>query len=146
MPTRSDEGRAGELSLAQARMLVDGALDAATDMGCEACVTVVDAGGLVVMKARSDAVSRISIEMSECKAFTAAMVEMPTGDLYDLVQPGGPFYGFTGTQGGRIVAFAGGLPLRRDGRVTGGIGVSGGSAEQDGAIAAQAIERLEGVG
>lgn len=102
------------------------------------------AGVKVVSAHLYDEDMKLPIELSESKAYTALMVEVPTGDLYDLVQPGGPFYGFTGTQGGRIVAFAGGLPLRRDGRVTGGIGVSGGSAEQDGVIAARAIERLEG--
>jgi uncharacterized protein GlcG (DUF336 family) len=56
---------------------------------------------------------------------------MPTGDLGPLVQPGAEFYGYDSIAGGRTIVFAGGMPLERDGILVGGVGVSGGSVEQD---------------
>jgi uncharacterized protein GlcG (DUF336 family) len=56
---------------------------------------------------------------------------MPTRDLAPLVQPGTEFYGYDSVTGGRMIVFAGGLPLERDGVLVGAIGVSGGSAEED---------------
>jgi uncharacterized protein GlcG (DUF336 family) len=56
---------------------------------------------------------------------------MPTRDLAPLVQPGAEFYGYDSLAGGRMIIFAGGIPLERDGVLVGAIGVSGGSADQD---------------
>jgi uncharacterized protein GlcG (DUF336 family) len=54
-------------------------------------------------------------------------------------QPGGVDWGFNTTSGGRVVVYAGGLPLFADGSLVGGLGVSGGTGEQDEACAGAAI-------
>ena len=59
----------------------------------------------------------------------------PRKDLAAQSQPGAQFYGIHASNGGRIMIFAGGIPLRRGGKVVGAIGVSGGSGEQDQAVA-----------
>jgi uncharacterized protein GlcG (DUF336 family) len=63
--------------------------------------------------------------------------------LKRLSQPDGPLYGIQHTNGGRIVIFGGGIPLMRDGQCIGGLGVSGGSEEQDTALAEYARELME---
>ena len=57
---------------------------------------------------------------------------MPTKDLASLAAPGGSLYGIQFTNGGKIVIFGGGEPLKnKNGEIIGGFGVSGGTAEQD---------------
>jgi len=76
-----------------------------------------------------------TLNVSANKAFTAAAFGAPTMVLSDLVQPGAPLFGFADAMGGRFVGFAGGIPLVRDDEVIGAIGISGGSVDQDQAIA-----------
>jgi uncharacterized protein GlcG (DUF336 family) len=66
---------------------------------------------------------------------TACAFDIATKDLAEPSQPGGQFYGIHVSNGGRIRIFAGGIPLSQDGEVVGAIGVSGGSGEQDQAVA-----------
>ena len=56
---------------------------------------------------------------------------MPSGDLHQSSQPGGDDWGVTSTEAGRIVVYAGGLPILADGALAGAIGVSGGTSTQD---------------
>jgi uncharacterized protein GlcG (DUF336 family) len=56
---------------------------------------------------------------------------MSTEYIGKLAIPSGPLYGIQNTNGGRIVVFGGGCPLKNNNTVIGGIGVSGGTAEQD---------------
>jgi uncharacterized protein GlcG (DUF336 family) len=60
---------------------------------------------------------------------------MATRDLAEHSQSGGQFFGVHVSNSGRVMIFAGGVPLKRDGKVVGAIGVSGGSGEQDHAVA-----------
>lgn len=110
-------------------------------------VSILDAGGNLVAFARMDGSPLASIEISRGKAFSAAAMGMPSGDLLGAVQPGAPYYGFQTTHGGLPVVFAGGLPIRRDGQLIGAIGVAGGSTDQDTKAAtagAAAAERMAG--
>jgi uncharacterized protein GlcG (DUF336 family) len=122
-----------------ARNLVEGAVEHARGIGVPITVAVVDTGGHVVMKLRMDGASLISVHMSEDKAWTAAAIGSPTGDLNPLVQAGESLFGLTDAVHGRIITFAGGLPVQRDGQLVGGIGISGGSTEQDGEVAERAV-------
>jgi uncharacterized protein GlcG (DUF336 family) len=76
-----------------------------------------------------------SIDISIKKAFTARAFDIATRDLAPLAQPGGDFFGIDASNGGRVMIFAGGIPLKRAGKVVGAIGVSGGSGEQDQSVA-----------
>jgi uncharacterized protein GlcG (DUF336 family) len=76
-----------------------------------------------------------SIDISIKKAFTARAFDLATKDLAKEAQPGKQFYGIQESNGGRIMIFAGGIPLERDGKVVGAIGLSGGSGEQDQTVA-----------
>src|SRR5881392_950797 len=97
-------------------------------------VTVIDVHGNVVLTHRMTGAPAFSLELSERKAYTSALVGMRTADLVPLVQPGADLYPLLAVSGGRYSAMGGGVPLTREGKVIGGVGVSGGTTEQDVAI------------
>ncbi|HYZ27520.1 MAG TPA: heme-binding protein [Thermoleophilaceae bacterium] len=125
--------RAVTLSAAQA--VVEAALRKASEIDVPMNIAVVDAGNNLVAFARMDGAWLGSIEIAKNKAYTARAFDMPTKDLAPLAQPGGPLYGIVTSNEGRVVAFAGGIPLVCEGRVVGAIGVSGGAIEQDHEVA-----------
>ena len=127
-PTAS---QASGMTLAAARRLIDAAEATGREMRVALSVAVVDSGDQLVAFARMDGADLVSIGLARDKAFSALMNRMPTRDLAPLVQPGAEFYGYDSLAGGRMVVFAGGMPLERDGVLVGAIGVSGGSAEED---------------
>jgi uncharacterized protein GlcG (DUF336 family) len=81
--------------------------------------------------------------MSERKAYTSALLRMRTAELTPLVQPGQPLYTLTSVAGGRFVALGGGIPIHQGDQVVAGFGVSGGTTEQDVAIAETAFQGFE---
>ena len=93
-------------------------------------VCVVDASGHVVASARMDGAPLGAMRLARGKAHTAVLWDMPSGDLMATTQPGGADWGFN-VADPRIVVYAGGIPLRADGALAGGLGASGGTAEQD---------------
>jgi uncharacterized protein GlcG (DUF336 family) len=95
----------------------------------------VDEGGNLVAFARMDDAWLGSIDIAQNKAYTARAFDMSTKDLAPLAQPGGPLYGIEASNHGRLIVFAGGIPLVSDNRVVGAIGVSGGAVEQDQEVA-----------
>ena len=98
-------------------------------------IAVADAGGNLVAHVRMDGAWLGSIDISIKKAYTSRAFDIATKDLAEHSQSGGQFFGIHASNDGRIMIFAGGIPLRRDGKVVGAIGVSGGSGEQDHTVA-----------
>jgi uncharacterized protein GlcG (DUF336 family) len=102
-------------------------------------VTVIDLHGNVVLQHRMTGAPLFSLELSERKAYTSALVRIRTADLVPLVQPGAPLYPLIMVSGGRYSAMGGGVPLAHEGEVIAGVGVSGGTTEQDIAIVEAAV-------
>ena len=102
-------------------------------------VCVVDVHGNVVLHHRMTGAPAFSIELSERKAYTSALVGMRTADLLPLVQPGPPLFQLSTVAAGRFCAMGGGVPLTSDGRIVAGVGVSGGTVDQDVAIVEAAL-------
>ena len=123
--------QAAGMTLASALRLIGAAEAIGREMRVALSVAVVDSGDQLVSFARMDGADLVSIELARNKAFSALMNRMPTRDLAPLVQPGTEFYGYDSLAAGRMVVFAGGMPLERDGVLVGAVGVSGGSAEED---------------
>ena len=69
------------------------------------------------------------------KAWTARAFDISTKDMAQFTQSGGVFFGIHVSNHGRVMIFAGGIPLKRGGEVVGAIGVSGGMGDQDQAVA-----------
>jgi uncharacterized protein GlcG (DUF336 family) len=94
-------------------------------------VTVIDIHGNVVLVHRMPGAPVFSLEISERKAYTSALVGQRTADLVPLVQPGAELYPLLLISGGRYTAMGGGVPLTSEGKVIAGVGVSGGTTDQD---------------
>ncbi len=123
------------VTLADARRVIAAGEQQAQALGQPMNIAVVDAGGNLVAHVRMDEAWIGSIDIAINKAFTARAFNIATKDLGDNAQPNQQFYGIHASNHGRIMIFAGGVPLRRNGRVVGAVGVSGGSGEQDQAVA-----------
>ena len=123
------------ITLREARRVIAAAEVKAVEIGQPMNVAVVDGGGNLVSHVRMDGAWIGSIDVSINKAFTARAFDISTADLSKNAQPGQQFYGIQNSNHGRIMIFAGGVPLRRNGSVVGAIGVSGGSGVQDQTVA-----------
>ena len=139
--TESEGGLAMRLSAA--KEIIAAAEARAGELGVPMVIAVVDGAGHLVALHRMDGALLASIDIAINKAFTACAVRMPTQELGALAQPGQPLYGIEVTNRGRMVIFGGGLPLYEGARVCGGIGVSGGTVEQDVAVARAGVEAWE---
>ena len=128
------------ISLADARRIIAAGEAAAADLGQPANIAVVDAGGHLVAHIRMDGAWLGSIDISINKAFTARAFDISTKELAALAGPGEQFYGINASNGGRVMIFAGGEPLKVDRRVVGAVGVSGGTGDQDQFIAEAAVK------
>ncbi len=98
-------------------------------------IAVADEGGNIIAYVRMDGAWIGSIDISQKKAYTARAFDIETKDLATYSQSGGQFFGIHASNNGKIMIFAGGIPLKRDGKVVGAVGVSRGSREQDHAVA-----------
>jgi uncharacterized protein GlcG (DUF336 family) len=123
------------INLKEARHVIAAAEAKAVEIGQPMNIAVVDTGGNLVSHVRMDGAWIGSIDISINKAFTARAFDISTAQLGENSQPGQQFYGIQNSNHGRVMIFAGGVPLRRKGSVTGAIGVSGGSGSQDQAVA-----------
>jgi len=107
----------------------------AAEIGQPMNIAVADAGGNIVAHVRMDGAWIGSIDISQKKAYTSRAFDIATKDLAEHSQSGKQFFGIHASNDGKIMIFAGGVPLRKDGQVVGAVGVSGGSGEQDHAVA-----------
>lgn len=126
--------------LALAKAAADRVEKKAREVKVPVAVCVIDIHGNVVLTHRMGGAPAFSLEIAERKAYTSALVRVRTADLLPLVQPGQPLYPLSTLAGGRYTALGGGVPLSSDGEVVAGVGVSGGSVDQDVAIAEAALK------
>ncbi|MEV7136806.1 GlcG/HbpS family heme-binding protein [Streptomyces tauricus] len=130
------------LSIQDAEALVTAARRAAEAADVKVSVTVLDAGGHLLAFRRDDRAVLISGETSTRKAYTALQLGTPTADLVEAVQPGGLFHTLPTALDRPLLFIAGGVPVHRDGRLIGAIGVGGGAPEQDHGFATTAVQTL----
>ncbi|MCW2823960.1 MAG: cobalamin adenosyltransferase [Aeromicrobium sp.] len=130
------------LTLAEARLVIAAAELKADEIGQPMNIAVVDAGGNLVAHVRQDGAWIGSIDISISKAWTSKAFDIQTKDLGNNSQPSQQFFGIHTTNDGKVAIFAGGVPLTRDSVVVGGLGVSGGSGEQDQAVAEAGLAAL----
>ncbi len=130
------------VSLADAKRMIEAGEKKAGALGQPMNIAVADAGGNIVAHARMDGAWIGSIDISQKKAYTSRAFDIATKDLAEHSQSGNQFFGIHASNSGKIMIFAGGVPLKRDGQVVGAVGVSGGSGEQDHAVAEAAAAAL----
>jgi uncharacterized protein GlcG (DUF336 family) len=123
------------ITLKAAKRIIEAAEAKAAQIGQPMNIAVADAGGNLVAHVRMDGAWLGSIDISIKKAYTARAFDIATKDLATHSQSGGQFFGIHASNDGKIMIFAGGIPLKQDGKIVGAIGVSGGSGDQDHAVA-----------
>ncbi len=134
-----------DMNLKLANALIQRVQEKAREMGVPVVVAVSDKAGRPVAVQCMDGAYIGSFDVALNKTFTCAAFKMSTEALGKLAQPGESLYGIQYTNEGKIVIFGGGEPLMTEGRMIGALGVSGGSAEQDTALAAYGKDILKEV-
>lgn len=133
------------LTLADAKRMLQAGEARAAAFQIAYNIAVVDAGGALIAFTRQDGALIGSIDLAIGKAVTARLFDKTTAYLAELAQPGAPLFGIGQTNGGRVVIFGGGLPVRIDGEIVGAVGASAGSVEQDIAVAEAAAAGLTSI-
>ena len=139
----SDKGSG--FGLKNAKKLIALVEEKAKLMGVNAVVAVSDAAGRPIAIECMDNSYIASFDVALKKAFTVVALKMSTKKLKGLANPGGSLYGIQHTNDGQIVIFGGGDPLIYGGKIVGGLGVSGGSEEQDTALSAYGASLIDQV-
>ncbi|KKX33418.1 heme-binding protein [Rhizobium sp. LC145] len=130
------------LSLADARILIEGASAKAVEIGVPMCIAISDESGQLIAFERMDGGKITSSIIAQDKAYTAAGAKRTTESYGTASQPGSPAYGINSAIGGRLLVVGGGLPVVVDGEVVGAIGVSSGTPAQDIECAQSGIDRF----
>jgi uncharacterized protein GlcG (DUF336 family) len=125
--------------LGKAKQLIEAAEQKAIEIGIPMVIAVVDAGGNLVAQHRMDGALLASISIALDKAYTALALKTPTDEIAPLVTPGQPLFGLNTANNGRFITFGGGFPLIVGGHVIGGLGVSGGTVDEDITVARAAL-------
>lgn len=120
-----------EMTLKLAKKLAEKVEAEAARIGVNAVVAVSNSGARPVLVECMDDSYIASYDVAFQKAYTVVALKMSTIELKALSQPNQPLYGIQFTNNGQIVIFGGGVPLKVNGKIVGGLGVSGGSEEQD---------------
>lgn len=123
------------VSLEDARRVIAAGETKAQEIRQPQNIAVVDAGGNLVAHVRMDGAWIGSVDIAINKAFTARAFDLPTKARAENAQPGGQFFGIHASNHGRVMVFAGGIPLKRGDQIMGAVGVSGGDGDQDQTVA-----------
>jgi len=129
------------ITLEQAKKVIAGAEAESKKNSWNMVITVLDSGGHVVLVERMDGAQLGSIEVARDKAWSAVAFRRPTKVFEDLVGQGGPNLRLLKLSGASPIE--GGIPIVVDGKVIGAVGVSGGTAPQDGQVAKAGIDALK---
>jgi uncharacterized protein GlcG (DUF336 family) len=123
------------VTLEDARRIIAAAEKKAQEIGQPMNIAVSDQGANLVAFIRMEGAWLGSIDIAQKKAFTSRAFDISTKDLATHSQSGNQFFGIHASNDGKVMIFAGGIPLKSGDKVMGAIGVSGGSGEQDHAVA-----------
>jgi len=131
------------VSLEAARKVIHSGQKKALEIGVPMNIAVVDAGANLVAFERMEGAWIGSIDIAINKAFTARAFDIETKALAENSQSGQQFFGIHASNHGRVMIFAGGVPLKVSGQVVGAVGVSGGLGKQDHSVAEAAAAAFE---
>ena len=128
-----------KMNLELAKKLIERAEEEANKLNIPMVISIVDESGNFIACHRMDDALLVSVDIAQNKAWTSVAMKMSTEELAQLVGEGKELYGINTTNNGRIVVFGGGIPLWKNGKIIGAIGVSGGSVEEDIQVAQAAV-------
>lgn len=130
------------VTLEDARRIIAAAIKKAEAIKQPMNIAVVCSGGHLLAFERMHNAWLGSIDIAIKKAWTSRAFDIETKALGELSQPGDQFFGINVSNDGKVMIFAGGVPLKRDGKIIGAIGVSGGLGKQDQAVAEAGADAL----
>jgi uncharacterized protein GlcG (DUF336 family) len=120
------------MTLNIAKKILSVGKEEARKLGVPCSIAIVDDKGWLVALHRMDGVLSPTADIARDKAWTAAVFKMPSSDVTRFGNPTSPGFGFnTQNWNDRLTTIAGGLPAEAGGKVIGGVGVCGGTTEQD---------------
>lgn len=128
------------VQLADARRIIAAATKKAESIGQPMNIAVVCAGGHLLAFERMPNAWLGSVDIAIKKAWTSRAFDIETKALGELSQSGDQFFGIHASNDGKVMIFAGGVPIKQDGKVIGAVGVSGGMGKQDQAVAEAGAE------
>lgn len=138
-------GIQGRITLDSAKRLIEKIEKEAERRGKKAVIAVCGPDGNPIAVHVMDGAFLVSFDVATKKAYTSVAVKMSTKELSVLAQPGGTFYGVDKMDNGKIVIFGGGVPLKVGDTIIGGLGVSGGTGEEDHSLAEYGLSVLNEV-
>lgn len=138
-------GIQGRITLDGAKRLIDKIEQEAKRRGKNAVIAVCGPDGTPIAVHVMDGAFLVSFDVATKKAYTAVAVRMSTKELAVLAQPGGTFFGVDKMDNGKIVIFGGGVPLKVGDTIIGGLGISGGTGEEDHSLAEYGLSILNEV-
>lgn len=138
-------GIQGRITLDSAKKLIEKIEEEAKRRGKKAVIAVCGPDGNPIAVHVMDGAFLVSFDVATKKAYTSVAVKMSTKELSALAQPGETFYGVDKMDGGKIVIFAGGVPLKVGDTIIGGLGISGGTGEEDHSLAEYGLSVLNEV-
>ena len=130
------------MTMEKAQRIIEAGIAKAKEIRQPMNIAVVDVGANLTAFMRMDGAWLGSIDIAINKAFTARAFDISTLELGQNSQPGGQFFGIHVSNHARVMIFAGGIPIKINGQIAGAVGVSGGSGEQDQAVAEAAVAAL----
>ncbi|QQK81055.1 heme-binding protein [Salicibibacter cibi] len=133
------------LNLNAAKTLIEAAERESQNIGVSMVISIMDEGGNLIATHRMDDAWLASIDIAQNKAWTSVALKMPTSNLEEETVPEGSLYGLNTTNQGKIVVFGGGIPLVKDEKVIGAVGVSGSTVADDVQVAEAAVQKFENV-
>ena len=119
------------ITLQLAKQLMEIIEKRAEAVGLKAGIALCNAHGNPIAVHCMDDAFLVSYDVATKKAYTSVAVKMSTMELSKIAQPGQTFYGVDKLDGGKIIIFGGGIPPKVDNKIVGGLGISGGTGEQD---------------
>lgn len=128
------------ICIEKAKLFAERAEKKALEINVPVVITILDEGGNLILQHRMDSAPIGSISVSYSKAYTAISFKMTTEYISKMALPGNSFYGLESVDGGKFCIIGGGIPIKKNNRIIGAIGISGGSVEEDISIAEFAIK------
>lgn len=131
------------ITLEQAQAAIQASLQKSQELNLKMNIAIVDEGANLKAFGRMEDAWLGSIDIAIKKAKTARFFDMPTGDLGQASQPGGPLYNIEVSNGG-LITFPGGIPIKDgSGKIIGAIGVSGSTVENDHTVAQAGVAAVK---
>jgi uncharacterized protein GlcG (DUF336 family) len=133
------------LSTANVIAAVQAGIAVAVEMEKRFTIAVLDEGGNERLVVRMEGAILGSLQVARDKAYTAVAFGRPTSGWFDVLEADEPLGKGARTGIDRLVTFGGGLPVRLDGRLVAGIGVSGAHYSDDERVAQAVVDHLTAV-